>query len=66
MLKTEEHVSGWDRATGRIGIAAEFVHFLWERKLWWMIPMVLVLVGFGMLLILAQGSPIAPFIYTLF
>jgi hypothetical protein len=38
----------------------------WKRKLWWMIPMVVVLLAFGLLLILAQSSAIAPFIYTLF
>jgi hypothetical protein len=47
-------------------ILAEFVEFLWERKLWWMIPMMVVLVLFGALLFLTQSSAIAPFIYTLF
>ena len=55
-----------DRVSDRIGILAEFVEFLWERKLWWMIPMMVVLVLFGALLILTQSSAIAPFIYTLF
>ncbi|MBI4240697.1 MAG: hypothetical protein HY613_03180 [Candidatus Rokubacteria bacterium] len=50
----------------RFGVAGELLIFLWERKLWWMIPMVLVLLGFGLLLVLAQSSAIAPFIYTLF
>jgi hypothetical protein len=59
-------MSWWTRAGDRVGILAEFVEFLWERKLWWMIPMVVVLVMFGMLLIFAQGSAVAPFIYTLF
>ncbi|HEV8712795.1 MAG TPA: DUF5989 family protein [Candidatus Binatia bacterium] len=54
------------RMSDRIGIFAEFVAFLWERKLWWMIPMVVVLVLCGALLILAQTSAIAPFIYPLF
>ena len=59
-------MSWWARASERINILTEFVRFLWERKLWWMIPMVVVLVLFGMLLVFAQGSAIAPFIYTLF
>lgn len=59
-------MSWWGRACDRMGIVAELVEFLWERKLWWMIPMVLVLVGFGLLLVFIQGSAIAPFIYTLF
>jgi len=50
----------------RFGIAGELLVFLWERKLWWMIPMVVVLLAFGLLLVLAQSSAIAPFIYTLF
>jgi hypothetical protein len=59
-------MSWWSRASDRVGILAEFVEFLWERKLWWMIPMVVVLTLFGMLLVFAQGSAVAPFIYTLF
>ncbi len=59
-------MSWMKRAGDRVGILGEFIVFLWERKLWWMIPMVVVLVGFGLLLIFAQTSAIAPFIYTLF
>jgi hypothetical protein len=40
--------------------------FLWERKLWWIMPIVLVLLLIGVLLVLGQGSAIAPFVYTLF
>ena len=55
------------RAAGRrVGIMGELVAFLWARKLWWLIPMVLVLLVFGLLMIFAQSSAIAPFIYTLF
>lgn len=50
----------------RFGIAGELVSFLWQRKLWWLIPMVVTLLGFGLLMIFAQGTAIAPFIYTLF
>ena len=52
--------------TSRLGIMGELLAFLWKRKLWWLIPMVLVLMLFGVLLIFAQTSSIAPFIYTLF
>ena len=44
----------------------ELVGFLWGRKLWWLIPLVVLLVTFGLLLVFAQASGIAPFIYTLF
>jgi hypothetical protein len=50
----------------RVGIVGELFSFLWKRKLWWLIPMIVVIVLFAMLLIFAQGSPVAPFIYTLF
>jgi hypothetical protein len=51
---------------GRLDIARELLQFFWERKLWWMMPMVALLVLFGFLIIFAQSSAIAPFIYTLF
>ncbi len=54
------------RITTRLGIMGELLISLWERKLWWLIPMVLVLLLFGLLLVFASTSSIAPFIYTLF
>ena len=50
----------------RFGIAGELMGFLWERKLWWLIPMVFVLLVFGGLMVTAQSSTLGPFIYTLF
>jgi hypothetical protein len=50
----------------RLGVLGELFQFLWQRKLWWLIPMIILLVLFVVLLVLAQGSAIAPFIYTLF
>jgi Family of unknown function (DUF5989) len=50
----------------RFGIAGELLAFLWAAKLWWMIPMVVLLLIVGGLIIFAQSSAIAPFIYTLF
>ena len=44
----------------------EFWDFLKERKKYWLIPIFIVLVLFGALIILSQGSAIAPFIYTIF
>ncbi|AOY83417.1 DUF5989 family protein [Moorena producens JHB] len=49
-----------------LGIVGEILVFLWERKLWWLIPMVTILLAFGLLLIFANASGIAPFIYSLF
>lgn len=48
------------------GIVGEILQFLWARKLWWLIPMVAVLLLFGLLLVFATSSGVAPFIYTLF
>jgi hypothetical protein len=44
----------------------EFSAFLRERKKLWLLPILLVLVLFGALTMLTQGSALAPFIYTLF
>ena len=44
----------------------EFCEFLKERKKYWLLPIIIVLVLFGGLIILSQGSAIAPFIYTIF
>ena len=44
----------------------EFLEFLKIRKKYWLLPIIIVLVLFGGLIILSQGSVIAPFIYTIF
>ncbi len=44
----------------------EFIQFLKVRKKYWLLPIMLVLVLFGALIVLSQGSAIAPFIYTIF
>ena len=52
--------------TSNVGIVGQLLNFLWQRKLWWLIPMVAVLLIFGLLLIFATASGVGPFIYTLF
>ena len=49
-----------------MGFLAEFWLYLKARKKFWLVPVLLVLVVFGGLIILAKGSAIAPFIYTIF
>jgi len=44
----------------------EFLKFLKVRKKYWLLPTLLVLVLFGALIVLSQGSAVAPFIYTIF
>jgi hypothetical protein len=50
----------------RFGIAGELLAFFWQHKWWWLTPMIVFLLFFGVLIIFAQSSAIAPFIYTLF
>lgn len=49
-----------------LSFLAEFWSFLKVRKKFWLLPIILVLVVLGGLLLLAKGSAIAPFIYTIF
>ncbi len=61
-------MSEFERAakeSNRGGFFGEFLAFLRENKKWWLLPVVLVLMLFGVLVFLA-GTGAAPFIYTLF
>jgi hypothetical protein len=49
-----------------MGLLAELWRFMRVRKKYWLVPVLIVMFLLGGLLILAQGSAIAPFIYTLF
>jgi hypothetical protein len=49
-----------------MSIISEVWSFLRVRKKFWLFPLVFIMVAFGILLVLAQSSAIAPFIYTLF
>ncbi len=44
----------------------EFFEFLMERKKYWLLPIIIILLMFGVLIVLSQGSAVAPFIYTIF
>lgn len=48
------------------GLIAEFVAFMAENKMWWMTPLLVVFLLFGVLLALGATGVISPFIYTLF
>ena len=54
------------KVRARLLIATELVSFFWAFRLWWLIPMVLILLASSLMLILAYSSSIAPFIYVLF
>lgn len=51
---------------GRMGVLGELLGFLWKRKLYWLIPMMMTLMIFIVLIIAGSNSAIAPFIYTVF
>lgn len=50
----------------KLSIISELWDFLKVRKKWWLAPIIIFLVLVGALLLLAEGSAVAPFIYTLF
>ena len=54
-----------EAAKGRTGLVHEFWDFLRDNKKWWMVPILVVLLVFGVLVLLS-GTAVAPFIYTLF
>ncbi len=49
-----------------ISFIKEFYLFLKERKKYWLLPIIIVLALFGALIVLSQGTVVAPFIYTIF
>jgi hypothetical protein len=51
---------------GKLSILGEFWSFLRVRKKWWLAPIVILLLTLGLILVIAEGSALAPFIYSLF
>ena len=54
-----------EAAKPQAGLAREFIQFLRDNKKWWLAPIVISILGLG-LLVLLGGTAAAPFIYTLF
>jgi hypothetical protein len=52
--------------SGKLSILSEFWRFLRVRKKWWLAPIVILLLTLGLILVLTEGSALAPFIYSLF
>ena len=50
----------------KLSILLEFWDFLRVRKKWWLAPIIISLLLFGTLIVLTEGSALAPFIYVLF
>jgi hypothetical protein len=53
-------------AASRFSTVGELLSFFWSIKRWWLAPILVGLCFLGVLIVLAQSSAIAPFIYTLF
>ena len=51
---------------GRGGILSELWGFMKQNKKWWLLPLLLTLLIFGVLIFLSSSTGLAPFIYTLF
>ncbi len=47
-------------------IIKELFRFLWKKKNFWLIPIVIIILIFSFIIVLSQGSALAPFIYTIF
>ncbi|PYM29933.1 MAG: hypothetical protein DME15_20090 [Candidatus Rokuibacteriota bacterium] len=56
----------FDGLLSHVTIMGELLEFFWQRKSWWLTPLVLALLIVGVFIVFAQSSAIAPFIYTLF
>ncbi|MBU0458857.1 hypothetical protein KJ652_06325 [Patescibacteria group bacterium] len=50
----------------KLSIFTELWNFMRIRKKWWLLPIIIVIALLGLILVFAQGSPLAPFIYTVF
>jgi hypothetical protein len=55
-----------DGLLSHVTIMSELLGFFWQRKSWWLTPLILALLIVGVFIVFAQSSAIAPFIYTLF
>ena len=49
-----------------LSLTRELFGYMSARRKWWLLPILIVVLIFGGLLVLAQGSAVAPFIYTIF
>lgn len=55
-----------NKSTSKAASIVELFKFIWKRKLWWLLPIIITLLLLGILLTLAQSTPLGPFMYTIF
>jgi hypothetical protein len=56
----------WKTFTGRVAIVGELWSFVRYRKRYWLLPILIFLILLSLFIVLAEGSALAPFIYTVF
>ena len=54
------------KSESKVSLLSEFWDFLKTRKKWWLGPIVFILLLMSLLIVLTEGSAVAPFVYTLF
>jgi len=62
-MTVREHIGDF---ISRLGIVGELLRYLWVRKLWWLIPMLVALLVFGVILALGASGILSPILYPLF
>ncbi len=50
----------------RFRVVTRLFRYFWDNKMWWMIPLLVVLVAFGAIIVLGHATPLGPLIYTIF
>ena len=50
----------------RLYIVREFAQFIVQEKKWWLVPLIAILLVLGLFIVVAESSPLAPFLYPLF
>jgi hypothetical protein len=60
------HNAKGEKAMAKLGIVREFFQFLREKKLWWMTPIILVLLFLVVFIVLTESTAVMPFIYAIF
>lgn len=66
-MNTENQSWDPEEATSKqVGFMTELWQFVWENKIWWMAPTLLILAGLITIIVIASESAIAPFFYALF
>ncbi len=66
VLPVRDPMGGLQRLLAKIDTARELLSFFGRMRRWWLTPLVLILVLFGLFLLVAQGSALAPVLYALF